>query len=159
MTDPLYQAADCALEIKLGLRRIDSIFSKAGSPIYTEQPHISSHRSSSSSKRRKVNSLIHELVNDHSRDASDAPDPSTCAIAAHCSSHTAPPASSPGYNKKHATADDPIGASALTTTTTTAAAGKKATSGRGKCKGRARSGGVQSCSQLTQANFKSYFVR
>lgn len=169
MTDPLYQAADCAVEVKLGLRRIDSIFSKADrSPISAEQSHSSTHRSNSSSsdtKRRKVDSLIPEVVSDVPRDdTSDAvsasPDPSTCAIAAaHCPD-TALPVSSVGssISKKN----DLIRASALTKAAP--AADKKAPSGRGESKGRARSSssssrGIQPSSQLIQANFKSYFVR
>jgi len=139
MTDPLYQAADCSVEVKLGLRRIDSIFSKAESPMSAEQPHNSTH--CSSTKRRKVGSLIPEegRLNDDPRD--DASASSVCSLS--CS-------------KMHATADDSVRASALTSAT---AAGKKAPSGRGESKGRARSRGIQPSSQLIQANFKSYFVR
>jgi len=153
MTDPMYQAADCSVEVKLGLRRIDSIFSKAGSPISAEQPHNSIH--CSSTKRRKVGSLIPEegRLNDDPRD--DASASPTVVIAAHCSD-TVPPVCSLSCSKKHATADDPVRASVLTSA---AAAGKKAPSGRGESKGRARSRGVQPSSQLIQANFKSYFVR
>jgi len=154
MTDPLYQAADCAVEVKLGLRRIDSIFSKAGST-------VSEYPAQRGTKRKVESSVLINVLNDISRDAaSDSPVPSTSA-AVHCPVTAIITDSSMDSSYEYTTADHTTVAAVFP------ASGKKAPSGRGESQGRVLSSrrmdsgapSPRTPSQLSQGTFKSYFVR